>query len=387
MSAGVIPRDRALPDVTVDVPFSDLGSMTADVAEELEAVWKRLTATSSFVGGSAVERFEHQWSQYCGTAQAVGVANGTDAIELILRGLGIGPGDEVIVPANTFIATAEGVLMAGATPRFVDVDPESLLITPETIDPAVNERTAAIIPVHLYGNTPHMDDLGRLARAKRLALIEDAAQAHGSTWGGKKAGSFGIAASFSFYPGKNLGAFGDAGAVVTNDSGLADRVRSMSNHGRSPASGHVHSLVGRNSRLDALQAAVLSAKLPMLGFWNGARRAIMRTYTRLLGSAAVQMVQQGTGSAYHLNVVRVPDRDRVREALRRMGIETGIHYPIPCHLQMPYREFASDPLPAAETAAKQILSLPLFPHMTHAHIERVCDSLNEILQPERTHVG
>jgi dTDP-4-amino-4,6-dideoxygalactose transaminase len=370
------------------VPLTDLGAMTADVWEALEAGWKQVTATSGFIGGSHVLEFEEEWARYCGTSFAVGVANGTDAIELTIRALGIGAGDEVIVPANSFIATAEAVVLAGATPRFVDIGAPSLLATAELIEEAIGPRTAAVVVVPLYGNMPAMDDIARLASARGLALVEGAAQAHGSTWQGRKAGSFGVAGCFSFYPGKNLGAFGDAGAVVTDDEALAERIRSLSNHGRRSDAGHIHALVGTNSRLDALQAAVLSAKLPRLDGWNQARRAAVATYRRLL-SPDVRMVTAAddAGSTYHQYVIRVPDRDRVRASLGRMGIETGVHYPVPCHQQAPYQRFASGRLPVAEQAADEILSLPMFPHLTEQQIAYVSSRLNEIVTEQRRHVG
>jgi len=362
--------------------------MTADVGEALESAWRQVTATSRFIGGKQVEEFEEAWARYCETTCAVGVANGTDAIELTLRALGIGSGDEVIVPTNTFIATAEAVVLAGATPRFVDVAPESLLVTPELIDSAIGPRTAAVVVVGLYGNMPAMDEIARLASAKGVALVEDAAQAHGSTWHGKKAGSFGVAGCFSFYPGKNLGAIGDAGAVVTDDQALADTIRSLGNHGRLAGASHIHALAGRNSRLDALQAAVLSAKLPRLDDWNQARRTAVASYRRRL-SPDVRMLRTGddAGSTYHQCVVRVPDRDRVQAALGRAGIESGVHYPIPCHQQEPYRKFAAGPLPVAEQAASDILSLPVFPHITERQVAYVSSRLNEIVTRPRRHVG
>jgi dTDP-4-amino-4,6-dideoxygalactose transaminase len=363
------------------IPLTDLGAMTADVSEELDLAWKDILTTSSFIGGGAVERFEEEWAAYCGARHAVGVANGTDAIELTLRALGIGEGDEVLVPANTFVATAEAVVLAGAIPRFVDVDPQTLLVTPDTLAAGVTDRTSAVIVVHLYGSMPHMGDVSRFAQTRHLALLEDAAQAHGSTWMGAKAGSFGVAGCFSFYPGKNLGAFGDAGAIVTDDGTLAGRLRSLANHGRALPSNHVHSVVGRNSRLDAVQAAVLSAKLTMLDRWNVARRDAMAAYHRRLRSGLARPVEHSTGSTYHQNVVRVPGRDRIQSELARRGVQTGIHYPIPCHRQAPYRRFASG-LHAAEDAAEEILSLPLFPHITQRQIDEVCDRLEELLEDE-----
>jgi dTDP-4-amino-4,6-dideoxygalactose transaminase len=370
------------------VPLTDLVAMSADVGGALEFAWKEVTASGSFIGGPQVEQFEDQWAGYCGTKHAVGVANGTDAIQLTLRALGIGAGDEVIVPANSFIATAEAVVLAGATPRFADVDPATLLVTADTVAPAVNARTAAIIAVALYGNVPAMDDLARLADAKRLVLIEDAAQAHGSTWRGRRTGSFGVAGCFSFYPGKNLGAFGDGGAVVTDDVELAERIRSLGNHGRLAGASQVHALIGTNSRLDALQAAVLSAKLLRLDEWNRARRAAVASYRRLL-APAIRMVavHDDVESTFHQCVVLVPNRDLVQANLQRKGIQTGIHYRIPCHLQDPYRAFAPDPLPMAARAAGEILSLPLFPHITERQVEYVASRLNDFVGGSDRHAG
>ena len=364
------------------VPLNDLGAMTAELRPELDAAWHDAVSGSGFIGGEAVGRFEDEWGAYCGTRHAVGVANGTEAIELTLRALGIGAGDEVIVPANTFVATAEAVVLANATPRFVDVDDETLLLTPAIAADAINERTAAIIAVNLYGNMPRLDELAALARRSGVALIEDAAQAQGSQWKGRAAGSFGVAGCFSFYPGKNLGAFGDAGAVVTDDGALADSIRTLANHGR-PAGGgaaHIHSVVARNSRLDALQAAILSVKLTRLDSWNAARREAVQTYTKLL-SRDVRMltVEPWAVSVHHQNVVRIDQRDAAMEDLRARGIQSGIHYPIPCHLQEPYRTYATTALPVVERAADEILSLPLFPHITELQIERVCQSLNDYL--------
>jgi dTDP-4-amino-4,6-dideoxygalactose transaminase len=370
------------------VPFNDLAAMSNDVGEALELAWKEVTASSSFIGGRHVERFEEQWAAYCGTEHAVGVANGTDALQLTLRALGIGAGDEVIVPANSFIATAEAVVLAGAVPRFADVDEETLLVTPDTIASAINARTAAVIVVHLYGNVTAMEAITRLVDARQLALIEDAAQAHGSTWRGARTGSLGAAGCFSFFPGKNLGAFGDGGAVVTDNASLAERIRSLRNHGRLPHASHVHTAVGTNSRLDALQAAVLSAKLPRLDEWNEARRSAVAAYRRLLDPAIRTVrILDDVESSYHQHIVRIPDRDRVREDLARRGIQTGIHYPIPCHLQAPYTPYAPDPLPAAERAAGEILSLPVFPHITHQQIRYVSDCLNQFLGETRRHAG
>jgi dTDP-4-amino-4,6-dideoxygalactose transaminase len=362
-----------------NVPFLDLNATTQEVAEEVHAAWTGLTSTSSFIGGEAVARFEQEWAAFCGTKHAVGVANGTDAIELVLRALEIGSGDEVILPANTFVATAEAVVLAGATPRFVDIDPDTLLVTPDAIADAVNERTSAIIPVHLYGNMPDMAAIGAIAKRGGLAVIEDAAQAHAAGQAGKRAGSFGIAGCFSFYPGKNLGAFGDAGGIVTDDDVLTDRLRSMADHGRSRSHTR-HDLLGRNSRLDAIQAAVLSAKLPKLEAWNAARRRVLSIYRDLLPEDTVRLVQSQPESGAHLNVALVRNRDRIREQLAQCGVQTGIHYPVPCHLQAPYANFQKEALPVAESTAHELVSLPLYPQLQDAQIEYVCEQLIGLTQ-------
>jgi dTDP-4-amino-4,6-dideoxygalactose transaminase len=362
------------------VPFLDLRSLHAELATDLDACWAELMTTNQFVGGSAVEAFEADWAAYCSRGHAVGVANGTDAIELSLRALDIGPGDEVIVPANTFIATCEAVTAVGATPVFVDIDPETLLMTSETVAPAITATTAAIVVVHLFGHPVDMDDLGTLAADRGLTLIEDAAQAHGATWRGSRIGSFGTTAAFSFYPGKNLGAFGDGGAVVTDDDAIAERIRILGNHGRSLTSHTEHVVDGCNSRLDALQAAILRVKLRSLDSWNARRRQIIEQYRQQLPPrASLLPVAAAAEAVHHLAVVRVPNRDAVRAALTEAGVATGIHYPVPCHRQPPFSRFARGPLPVAEQAAGEILSLPLFPHLTEAQVGAVCQALTKAL--------
>jgi dTDP-4-amino-4,6-dideoxygalactose transaminase len=351
--------------------------MTREVRAEVDVAFAGVLDSGRFIGGEAVVRFEEEWATYCGTAEAVAVANGTDALQLALMGLGIGPGDEVVVPTNTFVATAEAVVLAGATPRFADVDPGNLLLTPATLEAALTPRTRAVIVVHLYGQIPDMDAIGRLAQASGIVVLEDAAQAHGATWCGRRAGSLGAAGCFSFYPGKNLGAFGDAGAVVTDDAALARALRSMRDHGRVEGTHHDHRLLGTNSRMDALQAVVLSAKLRRLDGWTTTRRALAARYRDELTGTGIRLVDEVPGSAhaYHLLIARVPDRDRVRQALADAAIETGLHYPVPCHLQPPYRRYADGPLPVAERTAGEIVSLPLFPHMSPGQVSRVCDEL------------
>jgi dTDP-4-amino-4,6-dideoxygalactose transaminase len=366
------------------IPFLDLTAMTREVRGGVEVAWQRILASSRFIGGEAVEQFEALWAGYCRAPHAIGVANGTDALQLTLTALGIGPGDEVILPTNTFVATAEAVVLAGATPRFADVCPDTLLLTPGSLEAAITSRTRAVIVVHLYGQMPDMDALCRAAGKAGLAVIEDAAQAHGATWRGRPAGSIGAAGCFSFYPGKNLGAFGDAGAVVTADASLAGRIKVLRDHGRAAGSHYRHELVGTNSRLDALQAAVLTAKLARLDAWNEARRSVAARYHAALASCPARPVAEapGTRGVYHLAVVRVPDRARVQRQLAAMGVQTQIHYPIPCHRQEPYQRFADRPLPAAELSADEVLSLPMFPHLTDGQVAKVCDAVQRAVGKE-----
>lgn len=372
-----------------EVPFTDLAPMTREVRPAVAQGWNRLLESGSFIGGEAVDEFEHAWASYCGVPHAVGVANGTDALCLTLRALGIGAGDEVLVPANTFVATAEAVVLAGAAPRFADVSSQSLLLIPEHLEAVITPRTRAVIVVHLYGQMPDMRALCQAASRAGIAVIEDAAQAHGATWRGRRAGSIGRAGCFSFYPGKNLGAFGDAGAVVTRDARLAERIRSLRDHGRLAGSHYRHQLAGTNSRLDALQAVVLTAKLARLDDWTRARRSIAARYYAALaaGPARVPEETPGTNGVYHLAVIRVPGRARIQRRLAAMGIQTLIHYPVPCHLQAPYRQFAAGPLPVVEESAGQVLSLPMFPHMTDRQVDRVCDAVRQALSAEESRVA
>jgi dTDP-4-amino-4,6-dideoxygalactose transaminase len=356
--------------------------MAREVWPAIEGEFIDAVRNAHYIGGAPVDAFERAWASYCGTAYAVGVANGTDALQLTLQALEIGAGDEVIVPSNTFIATAAAVVRAGAVPVFVDVDPDSLLLTAEIVEAAVTPRTRAVMVVHLYGNMPDMDALGAAAGRAGIHLIEDAAQAHGAQWNGRRAGSFGVAACFSFYPGKNLGGFGDAGAVVTSDAELATRVRSLANHGRSMGSAHYeHLFVGTNSRLDTLQAIALSGKLARTEEWTEARIALAAGYReRLAGtSARLTTVAAPARHVYHLMVVRVPDRDRVQKLLAGRGVQTSVHYPVPCHQQPPLMRYASTPLPVCEQAAREQFSLPLFPHMTADQLEYTCAALVEAL--------
>ncbi len=359
------------------IPFLDLVGLHAELRDELDEVWAHVVDTAAFVGGSFVETFEQDFASYCGREHAIGVANGTDALELVLRALGVGPGDEVIVPTNTFYATAEAVLIVGATPIFVDVDAHTLLTTPALVEQAIGPRTAAMIPVHLFGQTVDLDGFEELSRRTGVAMIEDAAQAHGATWNGRRAGSVGVAGCFSFYPGKNLGALGDGGAIVTDDAQLASTIRSLANHGRDNTAFSGHGRVGRNSRLDGLQAGVLTRKLPRLDAWNEQRRAIWKIYEQgFEGSAARPVsVAAGATSVHHLAVVRVPERDRIRELLTAEGIGTGIHYLVPCHQLPPYDASARGVHPNAESAASEILSLPMYPQLDPEDASSVVDAV------------
>jgi dTDP-4-amino-4,6-dideoxygalactose transaminase len=362
------------------IPFLDLNPTTAEIAPEVVAGWEEVLRTNRFVGGPLVEQFEQAWAGHCGTKHAIGVANGTDALHLALRALEIGPGDEVVLPTNTFVATAEAVVLAGAVPRFADVDPDTLLLTPETLKATATPATRAVIVVHLYGQMADMDALASTAAALDIELIEDAAQAQGARWRGIHAGAWGTVGSFSFYPGKNLGAFGDAGAVVTSDDDVAERMRSLRDHGRASGGWYQHDRLGTNSRLDAVQAVVLTAKLPRLDGWNARRRELVDHYRRCVDPESVQLVAVApeAEAVHHLAVARVQNRDQVRDALLIHGIETGIHYPIPCHRMTPYAGYFSDEvLPVSEIAAEHILSLPLHPHMTTAQVESVAAELNQ----------
>ncbi len=356
------------------VPFTRLDNGDPELLAELLEVVADVAARAAFTLGEEVEGFEREFAAWCEAGHAVGVSSGTAALELALRGLEIGPGDEVVVPTNSFIATAEAVSAAGATPVLVDVDEETALLTAEIAERAVTSRTRCVIPVHLYGRTVEMGPLLELCRARGIAVVEDACQAHGARYRGRPAGSIGDAGCFSFYPTKNLGAWGDGGAVVTGDQDLAERVRLLRSHGEGAR--HHHEMPARTDRLDALQAAILRVKLQRLDRANDARRKAGAGLREALAGADVLAPPPPTADGdhvFHLFVVRSEVRDALREHLDGEGISSAIHYPTPIHLQPAYASAGLAPgsLPVAERLAGEICSLPVFPTLTDEQIERI----------------
>jgi dTDP-4-amino-4,6-dideoxygalactose transaminase len=364
------------------VPLVDVKAGHAEVAEEIRLGFDRVVARASFIKGAEVSAFEREYAEFTGVAHCVGVANGTDALELALRAVDIPKGAEVVLPANTFIATAEAVVRAGARPVFADVDSDYLLADPALMKSAVTDSTGALAPVHLYGQMAPMSEIAEVAAAHNIAVIEDAAQAHGARQDGRPAGSFGSLAGVSFYPGKNLGAYGDAGAVLTQSAELADRVRLLGDHGSRRR--YEHLTIGFNSRLDELQAVVLRAKLGKLAAWNEARKNAAQRYNELLADVdeiSLPHTLPGNDHVWHLYVIRVPRRDHVAQFLADAGVHAAIHYPHPVHLQPPFRGLGYGPgdFPVAESAAREILSLPLYPQITADQQRRVVDSLRRAL--------
>ncbi len=361
-----------------NVPFVDLKIQGQQLLPEYQAVFADIVGRAAYVMGPEMRDFEAAFAQFCGCSQAMGVSNGTDALLLAYKAAGIGPGDEVIVPANTFLATAEAVVHAGGTPVIVDCLPDTANIDPAAVEAAITSRTKAIVPVHLFGQPADMEAIEAIAKKHGLVVIEDACQAHGATYHGRTAGSLGDIAAFSFYPGKNLGALGDGGAVTTNDGDMADTVRILRNHGDKSKSEHV--VVGHCCRLDNLQAAFLSIKLKHLPQWTEARRAAAKRYDRLL--AGVEGVTPMTElpdvkAVYHLYVVQLADRDGVRAKLDAAGVGTGVHYPMPLHLQPAwgYLGYKEGQFPVSERLAKTILSLPMFPEITGDQVDYVAEQL------------
>jgi dTDP-4-amino-4,6-dideoxygalactose transaminase len=363
------------------VPFVDLTAGYLAHQQEIDAAIVDVIARSDFVLGDRVEAFERSFAAFCGVPYAIGCGNGTDALELALEASGIGPGDEVITVSHTFAATVEAILRVGATAVLVDVDRESMLIDPAAVANAVGPSTAAIVAVHLYGAVAPMDDIASIARAHDLLLVEDAAQAHGATWRGDRVGDIGDVAAFSFYPTKNLGAFGDAGMVVTRDHHIAARTALIRDHGKKQK--FVHEIVGRNSRLDGIQAAILGVKLRHLDEENDARREAQRHYARGIVDrrlpARVPTVPAACEAVYHLAVIEVNERDRVRADLEAAGIVTGVHYPVPVHRHPAFSESKlvriAGALEATDEICDRIVSLPLWPQIRDEQLDTVLDQL------------
>lgn len=361
------------------VPFADFKPMHDEIRKDLEAAFSRVMDSSYFIQGPECAAFEKEFASYCGAEYCVGVATGLDAIYLILRALGIGSGDEVIVPSNTFIATALAVSYCGATPVFVEPILETYNIDPSRIEEKITPATKAIIAVHLQGRAADMDPICEIAAKYNLKVVEDAAQAHGARYKGRRVGAFGDAAAFSFYPGKNLGAMGDGGCVVTNNKEIADTVRALGNYGSDRKYHHIYQ--GTNSRLDEMQAALLRAKLPNLDKWNEDRRRIAARYLKEIHNPLIQLPLPSDDDfehIYHVFVVRCEKRDALEAYLKEKGILTVIHYPIPMHLQPCYENLniSKGALPVAEQISRTVLSLPMFYGMTDEQVSYVVDAVN-----------
>jgi dTDP-4-amino-4,6-dideoxygalactose transaminase len=360
------------------VPYLDLGRLQRELEDELGEALRRVMASGRYVLGPEVAAFEAEWAAYCGAAHCVGVGNGLNALELVLRAWGVGPGDEVVVPSNTYIATWLAVTHVGATPVPVEPDPRTCNLDPARVEAALTPRTRALLPVHLYGQCADLGPLLELARERGLAVVDDAAQAHGARLGELRVGALCDATAFSFYPTKNLGALGDGGAVVTDDESVASRVRRLRSYGEAERYTSVE--YGRNSRLDALQAAALRVKLPRLEAWGERRRELAHRYgERLAGSGLGLPVEApGTTHAWHLYVVRSPERDRLREALAARGVDSLVHYPRALHEHPAYTALARPALASSEQLAREVLSLPLYPQLRDDEHEAVCAAITEV---------
>ena len=364
------------------IPFLDLKAQHDSMREELETAIREVIDSNAFAGGPFVAKFEQEFAAFCGVASAVGVGNGTDALWLTLLGLGIRAGDEVITVPMTFMATAEAISYCGAKPVFVDIDERTYTLDPDLLERAITPRTKAIIPVHLFGQTADMDSILESARRRGLPVIEDACQAHGAEFRGRQAGSMGTAGCFSFYPGKNLGALGEAGAVVTNNEELRIKIQMLRDHGQ--AKKYHHALIGWNARMDGIQGAALRVKLKHLARGNQARRANARVYDQHLAEIEEVILPTEADYArhvYHLYVVRVQDRDRILQTMANRGIACGIHYPIPVHLQEAYRFLGHQKgsFPVAERCADEFLSLPMYPELTQTQLGAVVHELITLL--------
>jgi dTDP-4-amino-4,6-dideoxygalactose transaminase len=367
----------------MEIPHFDLRATAEELAPELLERWRGLLERTAFVGGEPVRRFEEAFASYLGGTGCVGVANGTDALVLAFKALGLRPGDEVVVPAFTFFATAEAVVWAGGVPVFADIEPESFNLDVADAEARCGERTVGVVGVHLFGQPCDLDALGALGRRRRLWLVEDAAQAHGARWGERRVGTFGALAAWSFYPSKNLGCFGDGGAVTAGDAGALDRVRLLSNHGR--VEHYRHGAVGTNSRLDALQAVVLELRLARLERQNARRRQIAGRYRERLagiGDLRFQEAPPRAESVFHQLTMRTSRRDELRAWLADHGVGTAVFYPEPLHLQPAFRELLPTPprLPVAEQAAREVLCLPIFEQLGDREVDRVCELIGDFFE-------
>lgn len=362
------------------VPYFDLKTQYSDLRDEITAALDRVCTNAAFILGEEVERFEEAFAEYCGVRHCVALNSGTSALHLALLAAGIGPGDEVITTANTFIATVEAISYTGATPVFADIHPSTANIDPAQIEKVVTKRTRAIIPVHLYGRPADLNAITSFAAGSGLIVIEDACQAHGATYHGKRVGGFGHSAAFSFYPGKNLGAYGEGGALTTNDDELAKLVRALRSHGETTR--YVHKYVGYNYRMNGFQGAVLNVKLKHLDEWTAQRRELSFAYREILAGSSVDLPQDSADAdcVYHLFVAYVNQRDRVRQELEQRGVQTAVHYPIPVHLQDAFKHLGYGPgsLPHTERACQRVLSMPLFPEMFPEQVRYAGQCLAEV---------
>lgn len=360
------------------VKFLDMRPMHDKIKNEIMQAIERVYDSNWYILGKEVEKFEEEFATYCGTKYCIGVGNGLEALHLILRGYGIGEGDEVIVPSNTYIATALAVSYSGATPVFVEPDTRTYNIDPTLIESAITDKTKAIMAVHLYGQPCDMDSINEIARKHNLKVIEDNAQSQGATYKGKKTGNLGDAAGISFYPGKNLGALGDAGAITTNDEDLANKIRTLRNYGSNKK--YFNEYKGFNSRLDEMQAAVLRVKLRYLDEWNAYRKEVASNYLNKINNKNIILpyVHKDINPVWHQFIIRTNNREDLQKYLEEQGISTMIHYPVPIHKQEAYKEYSDmiGRLPIAESIADEILSLPIYPEMSKFDIDKVIESIN-----------
>lgn len=366
----------------MSIPLVDLKAQYATIKPEIDAAIQEIIDNTAFIGGAAVTNLEREFAAYCEAQHCVGAASGTAALHLALCAAGVKPGDEVLTVSYTFIATAEVAQLCGATVKLIDIEPDYYCMDPAALEAAISEKTKVIIPVHLYGHPADMDAITKIASARGIAVIEDAAQSHGARYKGKRVGGIADIATFSFYPGKNLGAYGDAGAILLSDPATAERIESLANHGRSLR--YKHEFEGFNYRLDALQAAVLRVKLEHLDAWNARRREIAKRYDAFFAEIeeiTIPKVSPDAEPVYHLYVIQVDDRDGITEYLREHGVMAQQHYPIPLHLQPAYAHLGMRPgeLPVSERVAERCISLPIFPELTDEQIATVAATLKDAL--------